>query len=161
MLWYCVVSSLIFTTNSLAAYLYNQYIVSLLWLGLTITSILYHTERIHSYYGTYIFTDTLIEHNKTNTHMQIVYVFDTIMTWMVIGTVLALHYTKMMKIRWSTYVIFINIGMFLLLGYVSFVYLYGREIKDYCFHPYSEVAEQFHMTLHIAASLSHHLSMGI
>ena len=151
MLWYCIASSLLFGLNSAIAYVHKHYIISGLLFALCISSILYHTERLADYSGNYFFTSSLIEHNKPNVHLQILALVDTILVWIFIPTVLYLYFIKRLTRKLTASTVFVNAAIILALSYMWYIYYYGYEIQDYCFHPYSYIAEKWHMSIHILA----------
>jgi hypothetical protein len=157
MLWYCIASSFLFGINSAIAYVYKHYIISGLLFALFISSVLYHTERLYDHSGKYIFTSSLVEHNKTNVHLRILALVDTIIVWMFIPTVLYLHFLKMLTRKITMGIVLINASIILTLIYMWYIYYYGYEIDDYCFHPYSYIAEKWHMSIHVLAVINVYL----
>ena len=139
----CVYSSLIFVTNVFLALYYNHYLYSVLFLCLTITSIIHHTyntvytgiiDKIPVYaiilYGGFIFYNKYIITNiKDNTNSSIT------------------------NIKAALIVI-----TFLL---VVFLYTYGYLTDNYSFHPSHSVSQMYHSLLHIISSIGHHLIISL
>ena len=154
MLWYCVASSLLFGLTSIIAYEYKHYVISGILFALCVSSLLYHTERLYNHSETYFFTTSLIEHNKKNVHFQIVRLLDAFVLWLFIAMVLYLHFQKMVTRKLTAMNISINAFIIFSLSYIAYIYYYGYQIQDYCFHPHSYIAEKWHMSIHIIAVLA-------
>lgn len=157
-MWYCVVSSFIFLSNAIAAYMYSQYLVGSLWLFLMMTSVLYHSIRLF-HTSHLLFTDMIIRTNQHNHLLHLVYLFDMVAVYLIVTYVLYNHFRKMLHTKFTPYITFVNISIFSLLMYIAFIYLYGERTHQYCFHKYSSSAEKWHSTVHLSGSIAHHLTL--
>ena len=155
-MWYCVVSSFIFLTNAIIAYSYSQYVISVLWVLLSITSVVYHSLRLEHTSGL-VYTDMRIRANKRNEWLRRAYMADVLVFTILIIIVIYTHYNNMTQTKMTLNVILLNIVIFSLLGYILFIYFYGEIKSQYCFHKYSDIAEKWHSTIHLCGSLAHHL----
>ena len=138
---YCVYSSYIFLANCFLAFYFEDYIYSLLFLCLAITSIIHHSsyniytsiiDKISVYcvifYGGYVFYNKYkknIEENNDN--KENISIFEYIKYFIVIIT-------------------------FLL---VIFLYFYGYVTNNYTFHPDDRTAQIYHCIMHFIASFGH------
>ena len=157
-MWYCVFSSFIFLSNAIVSYIYSQYVVSALWVLLTITSVIYHSLRLE-HTSHFVLTDMIIQANKRNTWLHRALLFDVTVFSVLVIYVLYIHFLNMMNLPVTTRGIVTNIFIFSLLGYIVFVFFYGQQCQQYCFHKYSHVAERWHSTIHLSGSLAHHLML--
>lgn len=157
-MWYCVVSSFIFLTNAISAYMYSQYLVGSLWLFLMMTSVLYHSIRLF-HTSHLLFTDMIIRTNQNNYLLHLVCFFDMIAVYVILTYVLYNHFRKMLHTKFTPYITLVNISIFSLLGYIAFIYWYGEHTRQYCFHKYSSSAEKWHSTIHLSGSFAHHLTL--
>jgi len=156
-MWYCLVSGFIFLSNAIVSYMYSQYLVGSLWLLLMVTSVIYHDIRLFNTSHLFL-TDEVIRTNKSNYWLQLVYFVDISTITAVVTYVLYNHYRKMSHTNLTAYSILVNTFIFSLLGYIIFIFWYGEHIQQYCFNKYSNIAEQWHATLHLSASITHHLT---
>jgi hypothetical protein len=121
-------SSLIFTTNIITAYLNEYYFYSFLFVILTITS--------------------LIVHSNDNIYTNVIDKFA------VVQIVSYGAYTLYRKINMNN---ILNcstiIAAFL---WCVYFYLYGFLTKKYCFCNEKCIAQRYHCLMHIIASLGHH-----
>jgi hypothetical protein len=123
-----IISSFIFTTNVITAYLYKQYyIYSLLFLILTITSFFYHSNsNIYTNIidkcaiGGIVFYGAYMLYNKFNMN-------------------------KLLEI----------ILIFACFFSILFLFFYGYYNKKYCYDP--EWGNYYHGLLHFISSLGHHI----
>jgi aminopeptidase-like protein len=128
-----IFSSLLFITNVLSAFYKKYYIYCFLFLGLTITSIMYH-------------------YNKNSYSSVIDKVF-------VLAVVLYGGYMLYVKTAYHTHThTHIMSGVILLTFFSCLIlFCYGYLVNDYCYHPDKNVGNMFHGILHIISSLGHHL----
>jgi hypothetical protein len=145
---YCVYSSYIFLANCLLAFYFEDYIYSLLFLCLTITSIIHHSsyniytsiiDKISVYcvifYGGYVFYKKYNKNiekfndndNDNKDNKENISIFEYIKYFVVIIT-------------------------FLL---VIFLYYYGYVTNNYTFHPDDITAQIYHCIMHFIASFGH------
>ena len=157
-MWYCIFSSFLFLSNAIVSYMYSQYLVGNLWLLLMFTSAIYHDIRLFNTRDFFL-TKSIVHPNKTNFWLQLAYVVDISAIFAVIGYVLYNHFRKMSHTKFTAYTILLNTLIFSLLGYIAFVYCYGKYTQQYCFHKYSNIAEGWHSTIHLSASGMHHLTL--
>ena len=127
----CVYSSLIFITNVFLALYYNHYFYALLFLCLTITSVIHHT------YNTFY----------TN-------IIDKIFVYSIIFYGGYIFYNKYKDINDINDIKSISIITTFLL--VVFLYAYGYLTDNYSFHPSQDVSQMYHSWLHIISSIGHH-----
>jgi hypothetical protein len=137
---YCVYSSYLFATNTLAALYVQDYIYALLFCMLTITSIIHHMiqhkytgiiDRVAVYsvmiYGGYIF------YNHIMNNFDHINIFQLIKYILIIST------------------------------FLSVVYLYsiGYVTERFSFDTNKDVAEISHCLLHLYGSIGHHFIIGL
>jgi len=137
---YCVYSSYLFATNTLAALYVHDYVYAFLFGMLTITSIIHHMiqntytsiiDRVAVYsvmfYGGYVFYSHII--NNSNS-MNII---DLIKYILIVAT------------------------------FLSVVYLYGIGYftEKFSFDPNNDVAEISHCLLHAYGSIGHHIIIAL
>ena len=124
-----VLSSLIFITNVINAFIYKQYVYSYLFIFLTITSLIYHSNtnkytNILDKIGIFL----IISYGTYNLHNNF-------------------HINKFIIVS----IIFI---LFLL---TIFLYVYGYHTKQFCFNGEICIGNKYHCFLHCISSLAHHL----
>jgi hypothetical protein len=144
---YCVYSSYIFLANCFLAYYFEDYLYSLLFLCLAITSIIHHSsyniytsiiDKISVYcvvfYGGYVFykkykknIEEFNDNEKNKDNKKNISIFEYIKYFVVIIT-------------------------FLL---VIFLYYYGYVTNNYTFHPDDRTAQIYHCIMHFIASFGH------
>ena len=122
-------SSFIFLTNALSAFYMGYYLYSFLFIGLFISSVLFHS--IMNVY-------TII--------------LDQVCIYLVIGYGTYLFYLKISCI--PIVILFLIISTFLLTGYLFF---YGFYTKAYCFDKDTNIGELYHGLFHLISSCGHHL----
>jgi len=135
---YCVYSSYIFLANCLLAFYFEDYLYSLFFLCLAITSIIHHTymniyttiiDKISIYcvvfYGGYVFYKKYKKNIINNDEKNSIY-----------------EYIKY----------FLVIITFLL---VIFLYYYGYVTNNYTFHPDDKTAQIYHCIMHFISSFGH------
>lgn len=123
-----VFSSLIFITNTVSAFYKEYYVYSLLFLSLTITSVIVH-------YNTNIYT-----------------IIDKFFVFAIVFYGGHLFYTKITPENQAQSVLIVT--TFLL---CIFLYYYGYCMNDFCYHPEKCIGDQYHSVLHFIASIGHHL----
>jgi hypothetical protein len=124
-----VSTSLFFITNSIVAYLTNQYIYAVISIGLFISSVIHH----------YIYSDLTNFFDKF-----FVYLF-----------VCFGGYTLYQKISTTNIVKTVCIIVFFVFSII--VYNYGKMYNQFCFDPNIIVANIYHGLLHILSSFGHNL----
>jgi hypothetical protein len=124
-----VFSSLIFITNVATTFYKEYYVYSILFLCLTITSVIFH-------YNTNIYTKAL---DKTFVFAIVFY-----------GGYL--FYTKITPENQAQSALIVT--TFLL---CIFLYYYGYCMNDLCYHPEKCIGDKYHSVLHFIASVGHHL----
>ena len=122
-------SSFIFLTNALSAFYMGYYPYSFLFVGLFISSVLFHSI--------------------TN---SFTYYLDQVCIYSVIGYGTYLFYSKTLYI--PTLISFFIIKSFLLTAYLFF---YGFFKKAYCFDEDKNIGELYHGLFHLISSCGHHL----
>ena len=122
----CFWSSLVYTTNMLSAYITGQYLYSILFGYLTVSSLI-----IHSYYS---FWTSIIDR------------------FFATSIVLYGGYKMYLKAgEANNLLVGIAVSTFL---YAVFVYIYGYYTNSYCFS--SEYGYLYHSSLHVLSSIGHH-----
>ena len=124
-----IFSSLFFLTNALVAFLKKYYLYALLFLVLTITSLIFHTNNN-------IYTNLI----------------DKIAILPVVIYGAYLLFQKMCAE--NAFTCFMIILTFLLAVYL---YIYGYTNKTYCFSEDNGIGNAYHSILHLISSLGHHL----
>ena len=121
-------SSFMYITNILAALICEYYIYSLLFVNLTITSVMFHINNtIYTNildkiaFLAIVFYGALLVFNKFNAH-NIGYVSIIVMSFILSIT----------------------------------IFFYGYYNKKYCYDPDKNISDQFHCWLHIISSFGHH-----
>jgi hypothetical protein len=151
-----VFSSLGFITNSIAAYLYGEYIYSTLCGSLCISSIFLHGLRWY--------TDTHVIHldelyNNTNiTHrlLYLAFIVDKIVLYLVVFSGGYLVYKKMEHIKQTVnnLICCAFILSTFLLTIVLYYYGYAHSIFSFDTNP--DVADKWHCVIHWVSSFGHH-----
>jgi len=121
-------SSLLFSTNAITALYAKQYVYSMLFVGLTITSLLFH-------YNTNVCTSIL---DKTLILMVVLYG----------GYILYVKSSNECKIK---------VG-FIILSFLATIILfyYGYCKNQFCYHPDKHIGDRYHCLLHLISSIGHH-----
>jgi len=126
----CCYSSLLFITNVIVCYYYKYYLYSLLFAGLTISSVIHHSHKTFlSYsidkffvfsvvgYGSYVFFNKIFE-NIFNIYYAIIVVITFL------GTIILYYY-----------------------GSLKGCFVFGKDINE---------CDKWHQLLHLLSSLGHH-----
>jgi hypothetical protein len=153
-MWYCVFSSFFFLINAIVSYIYSQYAIGTLWVLLCVTSIIFHSLR-RANTSHLVNTDMIRRVNKKNKWLDVAYLFDITVTVVLVTYILYVHFRNTARKNMTPYVIFTNIVIFSLLGYILFIFFYGKQIGNYCFHKDSDTAEKWHSTIHLSGSIAH------
>jgi hypothetical protein len=127
-------TSFIFITNALAALYMKNYIYSLLFLLLTVTSICIHS-KVDFY-----------KNSRTT-----ICILDKIMIGCIVIYGAYIFYTK------SDKSIILNIIIIITFLTCIWLYYYGSYTNDLCFHKDILIAENYHAILHMIGSLGHHM----
>ena len=181
---YCVFSSLSFITNCVAAYLYGEYIYSILWGLLCITSVLTHGLRSFTNVHTVYFEETY--NNISMPHRLLFWAFmaDKIVLYLVVICGVCLIYDKIQSRKhiWGsinsnvnmnvkstgavdTNITNINEPVFEVICWICIVvtfvltfvlYCYGYIRSMYSFDPVLDVANKWHCMVHWIGSFGHH-----
>jgi len=125
-----VFTSLLFLTNMIAALYKHYYDYALLFMLLTITSVIVHT-------------------NEFNIYINLI---DKIS---VAGIVLYGGYLLYQKMPIDNRIIMICIYVTFILS--IWLYIYGYITKQYCFHPEESIYLFYHGFMHLISSIGHHL----
>ena len=121
-------SSMFFITNSLAAFYKGYYVYSFLFIILTITSLIVHSNNT-------IYTNIIDK-------------------FAVASIVLYGGYMLFTKINIEKFLeISLIVSAFLI---CIFLYMYGYFTESFCYHPEKEIGDIYHSFLHFIASLGHH-----
>jgi len=122
------ISSLIFTTNVIAAIYKSNYLYATLFAILTVTSVAFHSKN-----------------NRT-----LIMAMDKIAIYSIILYGGYVCYNMNIE-RWKKGII---ISTFL---FCIGVYYYGYVEKDFCFHPDKTIGNQYHAILHLVGSIGHNM----
>lgn len=128
----CLLSPLLFLTNTVIAYIYGYVLYAFLFAQLLLTSLYYHgigdwtsevldkaTILVIVCYGSYVFLSKLIGGSFG--------VGNTVLAALIVGTFLV----------------------------TIFLYFYGRQKGAYCFDEDSAIANSWHAGIHVATALGH------
>ena len=124
-----VLSSLIFITNIITSFIYKNYIYSCLFVFLTITSVIYHSNK----------------NNYTN-------ILDKIGIFLIVS-----YGTYTLHGKFDINNIIAASIIFILFLLTMFIYIYGYFTNQYCFHNKISIGNKYHSVLHCISSLAHHL----
>jgi hypothetical protein len=124
-----VFSSLIFSTNIIISFIYKNYVYSCLFVFLTITSVIYHSNT----------------NNYTN-------ILDKIGIFLVVSYGIYVLHSK-----YDINKFFIVSIIFILFLLTMFLYIYGYFTKQFCFHNQLSIGNKYHSLLHCISSLAQHL----
>ena len=128
----CFYSSYLFLLNSIIFYFNQDYIYSYLFKYLTMTSLLYHSER---------------ENYKKSTYYRAIDIF-MVLTSFIYGTYYT--YDKLSKKIYITFRDCICLFIILLCNFlIGILHFYGKKIHDYCSHPNCFINEYYHSLLHL------------
>jgi len=124
-----VLSSLIFITNIITSFVYKNYVYTCLFVFLTITSVIYHSN--------------------TNNYTSIL---DKIGIFLIVSYGAYNLHTKfdMDKIMMVSII-------FILFLVTMFLYIYGYCTKQFCFHGQICIGNKYHCLLHYISSFAHNL----
>ena len=137
---YCVYSSYLFATNTLAALYIHDFVYAFLFCMLTITSIIHHMLQ--------------------NTYTSII---DRFAVYSVMFYGGYIFYTHLMN-NFDSIDIFLIIKYILIVAtFLSVVYLYviGYFTEKFSFDPNNDVSEISHCLLHAYGSIGHHIIIGL
>jgi len=126
----CCYSSLLFITNVILSYLYKDYIYTFLFIYLTISSVIHHSNKT---LYTYIF-------DKIAVISVVIYGF--------------IQFRKKINMSKNKIIIVLIILSFLLTIYL---YYYGYISNTLCFDDNNITAEKWHCLLHLISSIGHNL----
>jgi hypothetical protein len=142
----CFYTSILFLIVATKA-LYNNYIpYGLLWLQLSITSIIYHGKMYSESNKDYLLT-----YDKASAYLVVLY-----------GAYLLLHKITCFSAKNNNKYKKFNICDFLtiiviIISFLTIIYLYhyGYQISKYCFDDNKETAHFYHMVLHLLSIIGH------
>ena len=159
---WCVFSSLSFTTNCIAAYLYGEYIYSFLWGSLCVTSVVTHGLRRYANVHTVSY-DTP---PPTITHQLLFWAFmiDKIVLYLVvisgwcliykkIGNIITFDNKSSMDNMYSAFCCLCIVVTFVL---TLLLYYYGYVYNMFAFDSDVDVANKWHCMVHWFGSFGHH-----
>lgn len=127
--WACFFSSFVFLTNVALNYYYKEYLYAILFLGLFITSLIVHSNNtIYNNLIDKVFITSIVFYG-------------------------AYVYIKKISEGHDNWIAAIPFIFFLSTIYL---YTYGYFIDDFCFHKTEDVANYYHMLLHLFSSIGHH-----
>lgn len=127
-------TSLFFISNVICAYYKKDYIYLCLFLNLTITSLLVHSN------------------NNIYIDKNIICILDKIIIYLIVlyGSYNVYNKTNINNKNHIILIIFTFI-------YCIYVYHFGYIKKKYCFDPQIDVSNRYHGTLHLFGSIGHNL----
>jgi hypothetical protein len=124
-----ILSSLFFITNIVSALYKKYYVYSFAFVFLTITSLLYHSNKN-------IYTN----------------IFDKCGILFVVFYGGYMLYSKLKNVNK-----FIYIAILITFWLTIFFYFYGYVTKQYCFHSNISIGDKYHALIHLISSIGHHL----
>jgi hypothetical protein len=128
-----VYTSFIFLTNVITAFYREYYLYAFLFIMLTMTSVIVHTNDN-------IYTNTI---DKFSVFCVVIYGGN--MLW---NKYLVCHEFEYFI---PTFMVVISFS------FCIFVYIYGYLQQNYCFHSQKCIADVYHSLLHLISSFGHHL----
>jgi hypothetical protein len=153
---WCVLSSLSFITNCIAAYLYGEYIYSLLWGSLCVSSVLTHGLRWYTNVHTISFDETYNNPNITHRLLFWAFMVDKLVLYLVVITGWCLIYKKIDGLKQTMYEVMCGICIVVTFCLTLFLYFYGYVSNMYSFDPALDVANKWHCMVHWIGSFGHH-----
>jgi hypothetical protein len=153
---WCVFSSLSFITNSIAGYLYGEYIYSLLWGVLCVTSVITHGLRWHTNVHTVRPEELCNNPNITHRLLYWAFIVDKIVVYLVFISGWCLIYKKIERIEWSMYAILCCVCIFTTCFLTLFLYYYGYMYEMFSFDTNLDVANKWHCIVHWVGSFGYH-----
>ena len=165
-------SSLLFSTNAISTFYKRYYIYSFFFVALTMTSLLVHTHNNNNNNNQYITYDQALIIDKAAIAAVIViggYTFykkcGVKRTEPCDGSKRFLDSFPRIDFvdseknnnisRFSF--IFVKIVIITTFLFVIYLYCYGWCVQDYCFYKEKDIANEYHILLHLVSSLGHHL----
>ena len=124
-----ILSSLFFITNAISTLYKKYYVYSFLFVCLTLSSLMFHTN-------TTIYTNII---DKCCITAVVVYG----------GYMLYNKHTQI-----TPFNMFLIVVTFLS---CLFFFFYGYYVNDYCYHPDKYIGDMFHSMIHLISSFGHHL----
>lgn len=146
-----ILSSLLFITNIINAYMYEEYIYAILFIFLTITSLFYHHNIKQKCKKKNIeeMTNTLTNYDiYTN-------IFDKIAISLIVFYGGYRLYNKSNNLTPFQYIGVILV--FLLFFSTIMLYICGYYFRKFCFHKKKNIGNKYHSLLHSFSSIGHHL----
>lgn len=141
----CFYTSILFLIVAIKA-LYNNYIpYGLLWLQLSITSILYHGKMYSE-----VNKDYLLSYDKASAYLVVLY-----------GSYLLLQkiscFSDATNKKYKINLCSIITILIIIISFLTTIYLYhyGYQISKYCFDDNKETAHFYHMVLHLLSIIGH------
>jgi len=126
---YTFYSSTLFLTNVIINFYFKYYLYSFLFLLLTISSLVHHSNNTYS-----------------------TYLCDQISIIFVVLYGLFICYNKIYKKK------YLNLFLILILFLSTiFFYHYGYKIEYYCFSKDKNISDSYHVLMHLISSIGHHL----
>lgn len=154
MTW-CILSSAVFITNCIGAYLYGEYIYSTLWGGLWVSSLLFHSLR---WYTGVLTVDMAQLYSEQWTHLLLYTSFflDKIFLYLVVFSGFCITCKKICDMRYTVQDAIC--GVFIVSTFLLTIYLYyyGYIRNTFSFHPDHEISEKWHSMVHYIGSFGHH-----
>jgi len=127
----CFYSSFIFVSNALIAYWYSYYTYSLLFVLLTITSLIFHSNNN-------IYTNLI---DKVS----------------IISIVLYGSYLFFTEKIWYNHKTIYKILIFTTFFTTIYLFYYGYVTNQYCYHNDKYISNIYHSIMHVIASFGHNL----
>ncbi len=141
----CFYTSILFLIVASKA-IYNNYIpYGLLWLQLSITSILYHGEMYSEENKDY-----LLSYDKASAYLVVLYG-----SYILLNKICCFYDTENEKRKWDLCSILTI--LIIIISFFITIYLYhgGYQISKYCFDNDEDTANFYHVVLHLLSIIGH------
>ena len=168
-------SSLLFSTNAISTFYKKYYIYSFFFVALTMTSLLVHTHNNNNNNNNnnqYITYDQALIIDKAAIAAVIAiggYTFykkcgvkrfesrsDSVCFLDYFPRISEADSENNNNISRFSFM-FVKIVIITTFLFVIYLYCYGWYVQDYCFYKEKDIANEYHMLLHLVSSLGHHL----
>jgi Na+/H+-translocating membrane pyrophosphatase len=149
----CLLSSFVFINHSFVAFIYQEYIYSILFLQLFITSIIYHFYRDLEIYNNN-------SNNNTNLIKTGISIIDKISIFSIFLYGLYIFSMKMITIeKYKLKEIIMILCICASFLTTIFLFYYGYYTNSYCYTPDNKIADYYHALVHLVGSFGHYMIM--
>ncbi len=153
---WCVFSSLSFITNSIAAYLYGEYIYSLLCGSLCLSSVIMHGLRWYTNVHTISYDDTYNNQDVFQRLLFWAFIVDKIVLYLVVISGWCLIYKKLDNIKQTIFEVLCCVCIVSTFLFTILLYYYGYIRNIFSFDPNPDIANKWHCMVHWIGSFGHH-----